>query len=761
MLLLLGLILCLMTSYGMRGQGILGPLVEARIAEVALKQGLEVRVEAMSPAGLTGLRLHGVHVAGTLNTRQVLIQAEEVDLYPSLSMLVRGQGVLAEVVVRRGGVWFGAMEASNVESGIDRESPGLARSALLEGLKIHGEEFFVEVDGDEFPIKPPGVDLESFSLELRVGTHSVEPLTFDAVAKLDDQRLRISLRERHWEGTRERELGRVLRVEGDGLDLSKWVHLPKGARLGLEQVDLCWDCLIDHRHVALILKGVKIGPSEEIAMAVRFRSVELEAVADQVDVRIATGSVWGLEGRQFLAEFEDIAVSIDRGLEQVDAQAVILDRAGGRADLDISWNRLDRKADFSLWFADFDAGLLGRISNSTMPLRDLRVGGAIRGHADLDFGLIQLRTRAELRALTLDLPFLAAEKLVFERTDLGAEALIHLPSRSISLTSGRVRFGAASPISFEALAVSTEPGWSFSGTMLGEDLDAALLLETLPLAMTGALREAQLEGNFDIGLKTSGMTAFPDSLVLDVTLGGEVEVRRDGHYVDLRALGSGAAPAFDSESHPARQFMASEWASYDSLPSYIPHALLSAEDAAFFKHSGLDWVGLRMAMVHNLREGSFARGGSTISQQLAKNLFLTPNRTLSRKLQEAFLTWRIEAELDKERILELYLNVVEWGPQVHGLYRASYYYFGVPPEELEVGEVVLLAAILPSPVRFGDSIKLGYLPSSRRGKMERTLVNMRFLNELSWSTYLQVQEELEVGKVGRIELLICADDDAA
>ncbi len=139
------------------------------------------------------------------------------------------------------------------------------------------------------------------------------------------------------------------------------------------------------------------------------------------------------------------------------------------------------------------------------------------------------------------------------------------------------------------------------------------------------------------------------------------------------------------------------WVPYAAIAPSLKRAVLVAEDINFFSHRGFDLGEMRHAMTKALEEGEAPRGASTITQQLAKNLWLSPSRNPLRKLQEALLTWQLERTLAKRRILELYLNVVEFGPGVYGAEAASRRYFGKSAAELRDEEAAQLAASLPSP----------------------------------------------------------------
>jgi monofunctional glycosyltransferase len=143
-----------------------------------------------------------------------------------------------------------------------------------------------------------------------------------------------------------------------------------------------------------------------------------------------------------------------------------------------------------------------------------------------------------------------------------------------------------------------------------------------------------------------------------------------------------------------------KWVSLPNISPYLAKAIIIAEDDKFWSHRGFDMDAIQKALEKNIEKGKFKFGGSTISQQLVKNLYLTPAKNPVRKLKEAIITWRIEQAISKRRILELYLNVVEWGNGIFGAEMASQHYFGKPAALLTAEEAAKLAAILPNPIRF-------------------------------------------------------------
>ncbi len=151
------------------------------------------------------------------------------------------------------------------------------------------------------------------------------------------------------------------------------------------------------------------------------------------------------------------------------------------------------------------------------------------------------------------------------------------------------------------------------------------------------------------------------------------------------------------------------WVPYDRISLHLKRAIVAAEDAKFLDHEGFDWEGIQKAHEKNVRKGRIVAGGSTISQQLAKNLFLSGERTWWRKLQEAAITVVLESVMSKRRILEIYLNVIEWGNGVFGAEAAARYHYGRSAAELAPEQAALLAAMVPSPRRYRPGRETAYL----------------------------------------------------
>lgn len=247
-----------------------------------------------------------------------------------------------------------------------------------------------------------------------------------------------------------------------------------------------------------------------------------------------------------------------------------------------------------------------------------------------------------------------------------------------------------------------------SGSATLPRLACADLLASIPRPLVPHLAGLILDGDVDARLTLS--LDIHDGSTLAVKLDGNngCRARSDAALADVASLAHADAPTLvEHLVDGGRKFPLSarnpSWRAIGGLPPQLVRAFVVSEDGRFFSHHGFDVEGMGKAIGADLDAGRFERGASTITQQLAKNLWLDGERTLSRKLEEAVLTWRLEQVLDKRRILEIYMNLVELGPGIFGVGDAAEKYFGKLPEELSADEAAQLAALPPAPRRGMDA----------------------------------------------------------
>jgi monofunctional biosynthetic peptidoglycan transglycosylase len=165
-----------------------------------------------------------------------------------------------------------------------------------------------------------------------------------------------------------------------------------------------------------------------------------------------------------------------------------------------------------------------------------------------------------------------------------------------------------------------------------------------------------------------------------------------------------------------------KWVPYKRISNYLKRAVIASEDAKFVDHEGFDWDGIETAVEKNLKQGKIVAGGSTISQQLAKNLFLSGRKTPWRKLEEALITVMLEKLMTKRRILEIYLNVIEWGNGVFGAEAAAKHYYKTSAARLGAEQAAKLAAMVPNP-RYYDKHR------NARGLAKKTRIILARMNQ--------------------------------
>ena len=249
-------------------------------------------------------------------------------------------------------------------------------------------------------------------------------------------------------------------------------------------------------------------------------------------------------------------------------------------------------------------------------------------------------------------------------------------------------------------------------------------------------------GSATIELRVSGRLAMPASL----SVSQKVEFKRPrelppaivrlrGDFVFSAIDGTGQARPIDvSPASP-------DFVALHDVPPLFLRTLLLAEDAGFYGHRGIDLRELPVALATDWSRGGAARGASTITQQLAKNLFLSRDKQLGRKLQELAITFLLESALGKERILEIYLNIIEWGPDLRGLRPAARHYFGRDPRALTPAQMAFLVAIIPGPIKYQRSFAGGTPAPGMRSLVDDLLAKLRSVDAISEEDYRRALDE--------------------
>ena len=187
----------------------------------------------------------------------------------------------------------------------------------------------------------------------------------------------------------------------------------------------------------------------------------------------------------------------------------------------------------------------------------------------------------------------------------------------------------------------------------------------------------------------------------------------------------------------------SDYVKLRDVSPFVLHAVIAAEDGSFYSHGGFDWFELKQSFSTDLKKGQFHRGGSTLTQQLAKNVFLGKEKSVWRKAKEAYLAYGIEKRFPKNFILEKYLNVVEFGENIYGIKPAAKFYFRKSPADLNPLEAAWLAMLLPSPKKYSQSFRKGTLTPYARRMVSTILKRMTSFGKLTAAAYNIALEHLD------------------
>ena len=251
-------------------------------------------------------------------------------------------------------------------------------------------------------------------------------------------------------------------------------------------------------------------------------------------------------------------------------------------------------------------------------------------------------------------------------------------------------------------------------TLTGRDVPIQAVLDAIPKDFVPKLYGAKVAGTLDLDFLFSVDMTNPNSLKLEPNvIVNDYFLVKSPPGADIKALKNPFKHTALKNGNVAKEFIVGpsnpDFVPYDRLGYWTIRGVLTCEDGRFFKHNGFQLRHIKASLIRNIKDKRFVRGGSTISMQLAKNLFLTGQKNLSRKFQEMLLTYAIEQELDKNRMLEIYMNIIEWGPKLYGIRPAAIHYFGKSPADLAPIEAAFLGSIIANPVRYHFMYSRGYV----------------------------------------------------
>jgi hypothetical protein len=419
-----------------------------------------------------------------------------------------------------------------------------------------------------------------------------------------------------------------------------------------------------------------------------------------------------------------------------------------RAGLSIRTSATSERRNWSVETRDVDVKRLFNVRRNTYPLVD---GGVVDGRVDLHVSTEALRFHVDMSARSARLPALADDAtdephlgdptnvaLRFDGIWRRAEGAVEIPELNATVA------GAEWSGSLVLNDIDTDPAVDLA---LGvRQLDFSQLLGSLGLAVPKSLGLPP-DWNHGLGSATIDVQVrgrLSDAASLSVTQKiaftppsqmppGILRLRSD--FVFRPDDGAGPHRPVDV-NRASPTFIALR-----DVPPLFERTLLLAEDTDFYGHHGIDLRELPAALLTNWARGGAARGASTITQQLAKNLFLSREKQIGRKLQELAITFLLESALGKQRILEIYLNIIEWGPQLRGLRPAACHYFNREPVALTPAEMAFLVSIIPGPIKYQSSFAHGMPGPGLRSLIDALLAKLRSVDAIGEEEYQRALAE--------------------
>jgi monofunctional biosynthetic peptidoglycan transglycosylase len=758
--------LLISASLVLRSQWFLRSRIDPKLAELSARLHGDFSYGSISPAGLTGVVLEDLRFTPEGDDGEAPFVVERLVVYPDLAEMIMGH-LEARVLEIHGVQVNFALDGGRdgrghwtwLEAVVDdwkaREAPVQAgpgtpaQASSFPEIRILSGRFSFDSPGGSMPHMGMWVDelclvKRGDELDLQGAVHvdglGYAMLSGDANRQAKTGGLSVQLAERtdllsiapQKEVLRE-VVGENSRLEFSGITL-EWppalvVH---GLRLTDTHIGIPGQ---DGAYIQeLGADRVRIGVQDQQA-AMRIDRFQASLRVQWLDQFGANIPLW-LPQIDVLADFEAHRVGV--GFKVGDAQRGHLSLA---AALDLRSSDLALQIDAER----YDAGPLLSFVPYMGPVHATRgiLDGWLSVRVPLREELVQVHADIGIEQMDILVPWIAKEPLTELNMGLAVAALVDVREGRLSIEPSTLRIGEL-PFLLEGQVARTGEGRHvlIDAKVTGSELDAQALLASLPKGFAPSLEGYQVEGKFGLAFDVSLDTRKPEQMELEHSLDvSTLHVLTHGPVADVPLLASTdfairvKAAKTDTVIGPS----SNNWTPYFRVPRHLPQTLIAAEDGRFYSHDGFDEAAITSSLVQNLRAGEIVRGGSTISQQVVKNLFLSGEKTLSRKFQEAFLTWQLEEHVSKERIMELYMNLAHWGPGIYGIKDAAEHYFGKRASRLTVLEALFLAAILPNPELFGRQYAEGFIRSDRLTKMRNALFVLYrkgIVGEQSYASYL-------------------------
>ena len=764
-------VIVLSLSYGLRSSYYLAARLTPKLAELGDAVGGEFRFQTIRAMGFTGIVLGGVEFVPNLDQAHP-ISMNSVTIYPALlgmfvgdlnASLVEIQGVDAKIDLKSDSAdrtWIDQLVQSarngNVAIGSNLAVSGASKQLPeIACFDCHIEAVYEDYSVDIHAVKqrltitsrdPATIELDYYPIDVCLNhTSPIDAFAFNAPFDLGGNA--PSKLGKSANGDDSAPSGKAVAQGGNapasacfqmrmsGISYADSLYIPA---LSISNYDTNG---VTIRELGLV--GAKLAQNDE--------RVILIVDDGKISATIAEDSTFGRFSGDYLFDFSNIEILYAKVANRIGFGIELRDPSKASAKIFGGYDIKQESLGITFEANDFDLAPLFRRASFSDAFRidSLPVSGkvALTAYDKGKLGKFDFDAKVTSGAITSKV--LARDPLTAIDFELRGQ-LWYNPDRTFSLNDAHARLGKI-PVDFSISHVRpVESDQNIFRLHVESAANAEDFIPSLPAGFAPLLSGYKLTGPYTAQLDLAFDENRPDDLALNVDIDLDrvkteaFDPRSDFSMLKNKSflvrINAATVPIEIGPKDP-------NWVGFYDLPRNTAYAFVASEDGKFFSHNGFDIRAIRAGLIANIKAKKFVRGGSTISQQVVKNVFLNHDKTASRKFQEAFLTWQMEQNLTKLMIFELYLNLAHFARDTYGIRAAAQYYFKKNVANLTLRESLFLASILPNPIIFGGQFLEGKLSSSRLNKMINVGNALRQTNRISADEWNAAAPLIKEGKI--------------
>ena len=790
-------VIVLSLSYGLRSSYYLAARLTPKLAELGDAVGGEFRFQTIRAMGFTGIVLGGVEFVPNLDQAHP-ISMNSVTIYPALlgmfvgdlnASLVEIQGVDAKIDLKSDSAdrtWIDQLVQSarngNVAIGSNLAVSGASKQLPeIACFDCHIEAVYEDYSVDIHAVKqrltitsrdPATIELDYYPIDVCLNhTSPIDAFAFNAPFDLGGNAPSKLGKSTNGDDSAPNDKT-ITKNDNTPTELGKLANgddsAPSGkavAQGGNAPASTCFQMRMSGISYAdsLYIPALSISNYDTNGVTIRELGLVGAKLAQndervilivddgKISATIAEDSTFGRFSGDYLFDFSNIEILYAKAANRIGFGIELRDPSKASAKIFGGYDIKQESLGITFEANDFDLAPLFRRASFSDAFRidSLPVSGkvALTAYDKGKLGKFDFDAKVTSGAITSKV--LARDPLTAIDFELRGQ-LWYNPDRTFSLNDAHARLGKI-PVDFSISHVRpVESDQNIFRLHVESAANAEDFIPSLPAGFAPLLSGYKLTGPYTAQLDLAFDENRPDDLALNVDIDLDrvkteaFDPRSDFSMLKNKSflvrINAATVPIEIGPKDP-------NWVGFYDLPRNTAYAFVASEDGKFFSHNGFDIRAIRAGLIANIKAKKFVRGGSTISQQVVKNVFLNHDKTASRKFQEAFLTWQMEQNLTKLMIFELYLNLAHFARDTYGIRAAAQYYFKKNVANLTLRESLFLASILPNPIIFGGQFLEGKLSSSRLNKMINVGNALRQTNRISADEWNAAAPLIKEGKI--------------